>query len=240
MTNIHVGTSGWHYKHWKGPFYPEDMPPRDFLAFYADRFRSTEINNSFYKQPEKRVLRGWRDLVGNDFVFAFKANRYITHMKKLKDPKEPLSNLYGVAEALGDALGPILFQLPPRWKFNEERLQNFLSELSDDHRHTFEFRDESWLNPRTLDLLREYGQSFCIYELGGMTSPTEITSDFVYIRLHGPGDKYQGRYDTESLRSWADAISSWERAGKDVYCYFDNDDSGYAAMNAAELAEMVT
>lgn len=239
MPNAHVGTSGWHYKHWKGPFYPADMSPKNFLAFYSERFRTAEINSSFYKQPDKNVLRGWRELVGEDFVFAFKANRFITHMKKLKDPVDPLRRLYDVAEALGETLGPILFQLPPGWSFNEERFENFLKELSSDHRHTFEFRNETWLNSRTLQLLRDHEQAFCIHELAGFLSPKEVTTDFVYIRLHGPGDKYQGRYDKETLGTWAGAISSWKRAGKDVYCYFDNDESGYAAINAAELAEMV-
>ncbi|MEX0599268.1 MAG: DUF72 domain-containing protein, partial [Rhodothermales bacterium] len=153
---IHIGTSGWHYDHWKGPFYPEDMPSEKFLAFYAERFRTVEINNSFYKLPSKKTLRSWREIGGDNFVFSFKASRYLTHMKKLKDPEEPLRKIYDVAETLGAQLGPILFQLPPRWTFNPERFERFLSILSSDHRHVFEFRDESWFDERALDLLREH------------------------------------------------------------------------------------
>lgn len=237
---IHIGTSGWHYDHWKGPFYPDDMPTADYLAFYAERFRSAEINNSFYRLPSKETLRQWRDTVGNGFVFAFKASRYLTHMKKLKDPEEPLQNVYDAAEALGDALGPILFQLPPRWRFNAERLEHFLETLSDDHRHVFEFRDESWFDERAYDLLRDHNAAFCLYELAGRQSPRETTADFVYVRLHGPGaEKYQGRYDRQALGGWAGALTAWSDSVGDVYLYFDNDEKGYAVINAGEMKEMV-
>jgi uncharacterized protein YecE (DUF72 family) len=225
--------------HWRGPFYPEDMPPRQFLTYYAERFDTAEINNSFYRLPTANIFGTWRDSVADDFIFAVKASRYITHMKKLKDPEEPLSRLYGAVEGLGKKLGPILFQLPPGWKFNAERLETFLDALSDKHRHTFEFRNATWFNEQTLELLRKRSAAFCIYELEGMISPKEVTADFLYVRMHGPGGKYQGRYDRETLAGWVKKFKSWARSGKDVYCYFDNDDSGHAAMNAAEMREMV-
>lgn len=235
----HIGTSGWHYDHWKGPFYPEDTPSSSFLALYAEQFRTAEINNSFYKLPSRETVQSWRETAGDAFTFAFKASRYLTHMKKLKDPAEPLDKVYESADALGDALGPILFQLPPRWKFNADRLENFLEHLSTDYRHAFEFRDESWFNAEAYGLLRQHGAAFCIYELAGRQSPRETTAEFVYIRLHGPGDKYQGRYDRRTLGGWAGAISAWIRSVGDVYCYFDNDEAGYAAINARELQDMM-
>lgn len=136
-------------------------------------------------------------------------------------------------------LGPVLFQLPPRWKFNKERFDNFLSILPGKYRYTFEFREKSWWNDDVLELLKEHNCAFCIYELAGTLTPKEITADFVYIRLHGPGDKYQGSYIIKELSGWADVISSWQGKNKDIYIYFDNDDSGYAVKNALELQEML-
>ena len=140
---------------------------------------------------------------------------------------------------LEDRLGPILFQLPPHWHFNRERLRDFLAALPRKYRYALELRDPTWLNQEAYDLLRDYGAAFCIYELAGRISPKEVTADFVYIRLHGPGGAYQGRYDRQTLAGWAGAISAWAAQGKAVYCYFDNDEAGYAALNALELREMV-
>lgn len=235
-----IGTSGWHYDHWRGPFYPDDLPEDRWLAFYRQRFSTVEINNSFYQLPSRATLEAWREEVPRRFVFAAKASRYITHMKKLKDPAEPLGNFFERMEALGDRLGPILFQLPPRWKANPERLEAFLTELPRGRRCAFEFRDESWFAPEAYEVLAARGAAFCIYELAGRTSPREVTADFAYVRLHGPAsEKYRGRYDRRTLGGWAGAFAAWNRQGKDVYCYFDNDQDGYAAINAGELQEMV-
>jgi uncharacterized protein YecE (DUF72 family) len=160
-------------------------------------------------------------------------------MKKLNDPAQGLATLCERIDALEEKLGPILFQLPPRWHYNEERLQRFLDALSRDYRYAFEFRDASWLNPRCYELLSRYGASLCLYELDGFRSPRELTTDFVYVRLHGPGGPYQGDYDNHSLSGWAGAFSSWMATGRDIYCYFDNDEAGYAALNAASLQAML-
>jgi len=237
--SIHIGTSGWHYDHWVGPFYPEDIAKEDFLAFYGDRFQTVEINNSFYHLPKKETLKKWRDTVGAGFVFSVKASRYITHMKKLKDPEETLSPLLEVVHVLNPKLGPILFQLPPRWRFNLERFRHFLKALPDGHKYAFELRDPSWHDPRAYEAMAERGVAFCMYELAGTRSAKEVTTGFVYIRLHGPGAAYQGRYSTESLSGWAGAISTWVRQGKEVFCYFDNDEAGYAAGDALRLQEML-
>lgn len=237
--SIFIGTSGWHYQHWKGPFYPEGMQPRDFLSFYAEHFRTVEINNSFYKLPSLETMEAWRDTVPEDFVFAVKANRFITHMKKLRDPEQPLRNLYDRIKGLGEKRGPILFQLPPRWHFNPERLAHFLSCLAPDYRYAFEFRDPSWYDPRALELLERHGAAFCIYDLAGHESPIQVTAPFVYLRLHGPGEAYQGLYTEEALQKWAHSIRGWTEQGLDVYCYFDNDQAGYAALNAGQFQAMV-
>jgi len=238
--SIHIGTSGWHYDHWKGPFYPADMDAGEMLGFYSGVFRAVEINNSFYRLPDERTLEHWRDTVSGDFLFAVKASRYITHMKKLKDPKEPLKTFLGRIRILGDRLGPILFQLSPRWNCNAGRLREFLERLPGDYRYAFEFRDPSWFTDEVCDLLRGAGAAFCIYELAGTLSPKEITADFVYIRLHGPGNEaYEGSYDRQALAGWAGAISSWATSGREVFCFFDNDQRGYAAQNARSLAAML-
>jgi uncharacterized protein YecE (DUF72 family) len=234
-----IGTSGWSYDHWDEAFYPGGLATGERLAFYARRFATVELNTSFYQLPARKQLERWRDIAGDGFVFAVKASRYITHMKKLNDPEESLDRLLGRVEALGSALGPILFQLPPRWHCNADRLASFLQQLPDGHRYTFEFRDPSWLVGEILAALRGAGAAFCIYDLAGEVSPKEITADFVYIRLHGPDGPYQGSYDAQSLAGWAGAISAWRDRGLDVYCYFDNDEAGYAPRNAARLAEML-
>lgn len=238
-SHVHIGTSGWHYGHWRGPFYAEDMCDEDYLAFYAEHFHTVEINNSFYRLPDKKTFTAWRKGVPNGFIFAVKASRYITHMKKLKDPVEPLSKLLSHAEALGDKLGPILFQLPGNWNCNTERLRSFLEALPRGYRYAFEFRDESWFRPQVYELLARHGAAFCVYDFDGRLSPQQVTADYVYVRLHGPHGAYAGKYSTDDLVGWARVFSVWVEQGKDVYCYFDNDESGYAPQNALELQSML-
>ncbi len=237
--DVHIGTSGWHYDHWQGAFYPEDMKKSDFLEFYSKRFHTAEINNTFYQLPDKKTLVNWRDIVPKSFIFSVKASRYITHMKKLKDPRKPLSTFFKRIDALGNTLAPILFQLPPHWKCNPERLKSFLELLPDEHLYTFEFRDTSWFCDEVYDILEEHGAAFCIYELAGRLSPKQITADFIYIRLHGPGEAYEGLYGKRALAGWAGAFSAWRNKGFTVYCYFDNDQNGYAAQDAATLQTML-
>lgn len=238
--NIHIGTSGWHYQHWKGPFYKDDEKNENFLEIYCQKFKTAEINNTFYRLPSKKTFEHWAEIVPNDFIFSIKASRYITHMKKLKDPKEPLKNFYKGIEPLGDKAGPILFQLPPSWKINPDRLEDFLNHLSKDYRHTFEFRNETWFDEKIYDTLQKHESSFCIYDLKRNTSPRETTSDLVYIRLHGPAENpYQGEYQKKGLAKWSKSISEWKGQDKEIYCYFDNDQNGYAPKDALRLLEMV-
>jgi len=237
---VHIGTSGWHFDHWRGPFYPRNLPPREMLSFYKEHFQATEINNSFYRLPEIAVLEKWRATVSTDFIFAVKASRFITHMKKLKDPEAGLPPFLDRVQALGASLGPILFQLPPRWRSNKERLRNFLAEVPADCRCAFEFRDLTWLTVEVFEVLAERNAALCFFDLDGRLSPLTITADFVYLRLHGPGDAYEGSYADTALDEWAEQIARWAAAGRDVFCFFDNDQLGYAPLNALTLQRMLS
>lgn len=236
---IHIGTSGWHYPHWKGPFYPLQYSDSALLSYYMKYFHTAEINNSFYQIPQKKTLELWRNTVPGNFNFSVKASRYITHMKKLKDPHQPVSHFLQRIDTLGNKRGPILFQLPPRWKCNPERLESFLKILPKNYRYTFEFRDPSWFNSQVYEILTRYKASFCIYDLDGRLSPKKITADFVYIRLHGPDGPYQGKYNQKTLSDWSSDFSRWSQQNKEVYCYFDNDQAGFAVQNAWELQELI-
>ncbi len=236
---VFIGTSGWSYDHWQGPFYPDDLPKQERLAYYVKHFQSVEINNSFYHLPREATLRHWRDTAPAGFLFSAKASRYITHMKKLKDTGDSVATFLQRIGLLEDRLGPILFQLPPRWRSNLHRLSAFLDTLSSEFRYAFEFRDPSWLTEQTYALLAAHGAALCIYELDGFVSPKLVTTDFAYIRLHGPEGPYQGSYDDSTLSDWANAYSGWLRQNRRVYCYFDNDDAGYAARNALSLQSLV-
>ena len=234
---IRVGTSGWHYKHWVGPVYPKGLAASKMLEWYADRFNAVEINNSFYRLPPESALETWRATVPPGFQFAVKGSRFITHMKKLKDPAPSLEKFFARADLLGSKLGPIVFQLPPNWPVDVDRFADFLPALPPAHRYAFEFRHPSWNTERIYQLLRRHRSALCIYHLAGYTSPLEITSDFAYLRLHGPGGKYQGLYDREALSTWAGLIRSWNI--KAAWAFFDNDDSGFAVQNARELRELL-
>ena len=240
MEGVRIGTSGYHYKHWVGKFYPKGLKPQRMLAFYAQRFDTVELNNSFYRLPSREAFENWHGSTPKGFCFAVKASRYITHMKKLKDPQSGLSNFLPRAEALGSKLGPIVFQLPPHWNCDIDRLAEFLEHLPKEHRYSFELRDRSWHTEKVYDLLRRYNAAFCIYELAGFRSALEITADFTYIRLHGPKEKaYQGSYSRTSLMKWATCIRKWRDELKSVFLYFDNDEAGYAARNADQIKRLL-
>jgi uncharacterized protein YecE (DUF72 family) len=236
---IFIGTSGWYYPHWKGPFYHTDTKQKDFLAYYIKYFHTVEINNSFYQLPAQTTFKLWRQTVPDNFVFAVKASRFITHMKKLKDPHKTTPNFFERVDTLAEKLGPILFQLPPRWKGNPDRLKSFLKALPKKYKYSFEFRDPTWFNEDIYQLLAKYNAAFCIYEFDRRLSPKKVTADFVYIRLHGPHGPYQGQYNQKVLSKWAQDILRWVREKKKVFCYFDNDQAGYAAKDAIKLQEMI-
>jgi uncharacterized protein YecE (DUF72 family) len=238
MAHIRIGCSGWHYKHWVGPFYPEKLPASKMLAHYLSHFDAVEINNSFYKLPNPETFTNWREATPKNFCFAVKASRFITHNKKLSAPENALEKFFPPVEELREKLGPILFQLPPKWRCNAERLEQFLSLLPKRHRYTFEFRETSWLCDNVYEILKRHNAAFCIYELGGFHSPFEVTADWAYIRLHGPGGKYQGSYSHPALDRWAHWIHD-HRHLRQIHVYFDNDQAAYAPRNALELKQLV-
>lgn len=237
--HVHVGTSGWHYNHWRGPFYPAELPATRFLEYYVGRFSAAEINNSFYKLPEEQTLADWSKATPNGFLFAVKGSRYITHMKKLKEGEKSVPQFLDRVKALGDKLGPILFQLPPHWGRNVDRLREFLDALPNGYSYAFEFRDPSWFADEVDRALAAKNAAFCVYDFDGRQSPRTVTADFAYVRLHGPDGPYQGQYDDDTLRDWARVADDWAKQGRDVFCFFDNDEAGYAAQDALRLKQMV-
>lgn len=235
-----IGTSGWVYRHWRGRFYPEDLRARDWFAYYAARFDTVEINNSFYRLPTEAAVEGWRAQAPPGFVYSVKASRYLTHMRKLKEPEDSLERILGRARALQPHLGPVLYQLPPSWKVDAGRLQAFVAALPPDVQHVIEFRDESWYVDPVRSVLEEAGVSFCIHDMADMPNPGWVTGPVVFLRFHGPTKrKYHGSYPTEALESWASRIRGFLAAGHPVYAYFNNDDRAFAAYNALELKSLL-
>ena len=237
---VRVGTSGWIYRHWKGVVYPADLPVRRWLAHYAASFDTVEVNNSFYRLPSEGTFRDWARQAPPGFLFAVKASRYLTHLKKLKDPERPLELFLGRARLLGEHLGPVLYQLPPGWHADVGRLRHFLSLLPADLTHVVEFRDPSWYSDEVRSALAGRGVGFCVHDLRGEPTPEWVTGSAVYVRFHGPTARaYAGRYSRGQLRAWAGRIGRWRRAGHDVYAYFNNDDAGHAVTNARELRSLL-
>ena len=235
----YIGTSGWHYPHWRGRFYPDDLPAHEWLRYYAQHLDSVEINASFYRLPSMSAVRSWVQDAPANFTFALKASRYITHMRKLRAPHASTHALFKVARALGAKCGPILFQLPPRWRCNPKRLADFLRALPRGHDYAFEFRDPSWHNPEVYALLRRHRAAFCMYQLAGFESPHVLTADFTYVRLHGPAAYgYGGLYSDAALAAWVDEIRGWKKLRR-VYVYFDNDEAAYAVRNARTLRALL-
>jgi uncharacterized protein YecE (DUF72 family) len=237
---IRIGTSGFHYKHWIGPFYPEKLQLSKMLDVYMQHFDTVELNATFYRLPPKKAVAVWRESTPENFLFSAKGSRFITHMKKLKDPEPALDRYFDHLDALGAKLGPIVFQLPPFLQPDLERLDTFLSALPGGHQYAFEFRHPAWHNEEIYRTLRKRNAAFCPYDIAGFQSPIVVTADFVYVRLHGPGPgPYQGSYSDEALRAWAGRIREWSQTLKDVYVYFDNDMAGFAVHDAKRLIYLV-
>ncbi|HYC32622.1 MAG TPA: DUF72 domain-containing protein [Gemmatimonadales bacterium] len=219
-------------------FYPPGLRARDELTWFAERFRTVELNNPFYRLPEASTFERWRDAVAHDFCFAVKASRFITHVKRLRDPEEPLATLLERAARLGSALGPILFQLPPTFHADPDRLAAFLAALSRDRRWTMEFRHPSWQIEPVYELLARRGVALCV-PVGGRVQPDLVTTaSFAYIRMHagaGPG----GGFTDDQLRAWAGRVRGLREAGKEVYVYFNNDWEGHAVRDAARMRTLL-
>ncbi len=238
MKKIHIGTSGWYYKHWVQVFYPEEIKSNDRLKYYANFFSTVEINSTFYRLPSDKSVHNWFQQVPGNFIFSIKASQYITHRKHLKDFADSTDKFFKQVDLIQSKLGPILFQLPPSFKINLERLEEFASQLPKGYKFTFEFRDASWYCNETYELLEKYHCALCITDLAGHLSPDVITAPFTYIRLHGPKKAYQGTYGPKKLNEWKERIEKWYNQRIQVFCYFDNDEKGFAIQDAQTLKNL--
>jgi uncharacterized protein YecE (DUF72 family) len=239
MSKVRIGCSGWTYKHWAGAFYPAEVRVKDRLAWYATRFATAEINASFYGLPRETTVQSWTSQVPEGFCFAWKVSRFISHNKKLKDCKASVDLVFGRMSGLGDKQGPALVQLPPSLARDDARLAAFADWLPKDRRIAIEFRHPSWYEPAVLELLEAQGLALCISDHADAPSPSVATADFVYLRLHGPGGRYAGRYRRRELAAWSTRVKAWAADGRDVYVYFDNDIGAAAPADAAALAKLV-
>jgi len=241
MARILIGTSGWHYDSWRGRFFPKELPLRKQLEHYARQFETTELNGVFYRTPTFDSVRSWRAQTTDGFVFAWKASKFITHWKRLsEDSVNSLALIEERLSLLGDKAGPVLFQLPPNFKANAERLVAFLKLLPRGRRYSFEFRHPSWYEPQILRILSRQNVALCLSDHHDAPAPWKRTADFVYIRGHGPGGRYRGHYPSQALSKWAASIRSWKRQGCDVFVYFDNDQKSAAPADARKLKQLLS
>jgi uncharacterized protein YecE (DUF72 family) len=239
VSNIHVGCSGWMYRHWRGLFYPEGLPQKRWFERYAEEFDTVEINASFYRVPLESTFDGWLEKAPPGFRYALKVNRFITHLKKLIGVEEEADRFIGLARKLERALGPLLYQLPPSLHKDLPRLDGFLSRLPQDIEHVVEFRHSSWYEDDVLRLLDRHGVGFVCHDLRGLISPGWASGRTAYVRFHGSGGRYSGRYTDEALLQWTDWCLEQARYGRSVWCYFNNDIHGHAIDDARTMKSMV-
>lgn len=237
--NIHIGCSGWNYRHWRGRFYPEGLTAKRWFAFYADRFDAVEINNSFYRLPAAATFDRWREQAPAGFCYAVKANRFITQAKKLKDCAEPVERMIVPTRHLGQRLGPILYQLPPHLALDLERLETFLRLLPGDLQHVFEFRHASWYVDDTVAMLDSYGAGFVVHDFPGIATPRWVSGTLAYVRFHGATGKYCGRYSDAALGEWADWLDQQRRGGRSAWAFFNNDIDAASIDDALALKAMM-
>lgn len=236
---IRIGTSGWHYKHWAGRFYPEKLRTDKWLEHYARNFDTVEINNTFYHLPREQTMVNWHDRVPAGFLFAVKASRYITHVKKLRNTAGEVERFFGLAGLLGEHLGPILYQLPPNLHKDLGRLEEFIAGIPMRDRTVFEFRHKSWYEQDTFDLLDAQGVALCVHDMGDKAPPRVVTGGMVYVRFHGTDGRYQGNYPDEMLQDWAAWIKGQINSVRAIYAYFNNDIGGHALNNARTLKKIL-
>jgi uncharacterized protein YecE (DUF72 family) len=239
---IFIGTSGWNYKHWmNGAFYPEGLKQSAWLEFYAERFGTVELNNSFYRLPPPETFAAWAKRSPADFIFAVKASRYITHIKRLKDPEESVKLFLKNSSRLGKKLGPILFQLPPRMKVDLDRLEGLRRALSrrKELKVAIEFRDETWLKQEVYAAVERAGWTVCLADWRDLPRDIPVVGPFCYIRRHGTTAQYASLYSDEQVAADAEFATDVARDGRDVYVYYNNDAHAYALKNAFKLIELI-
>ena len=235
---VRIGTSGWNYKHWRGVFYPRDLPAGRWLQYYLRHFDTVEINYSFYRLPTAENFVAWREQVPPGFLFAVKGNRFITHLKRLSDPAEPVGRFFARAGELGPTAGPMLWQLPPTFQCDIERLEGFLAALPWEYQHAFEFRHDSWFTDGVYAALRARDAALCLADRGGGTTPLEITASWTYVRFHG-GVGEGWAYTQPQLREWAERIADYRAQGLTTYAYFNNDPHGHAITDGRRLRSLL-
>lgn len=239
MKKFFIGTSGWKYPHWaNGVFYPQGLAQSKWLEYYAQFFNAIELNITFYRLPEKKVFLKWYNLTPKEFFFVVKGSRFITHIKRLKDIKEPLSLFFDNIGALKDKLAAVLWQLPPNYKIDLRRLELFLKQLKKTKiRQVFEFRDASWFNPKVYALLKKYNACLCIADSNVFPCEKEVTADFIYLRFHGREVLYGSEYSDQELKKWAEFVGHC--VDKTVFSFFNNDARGFAVKNALRFRELL-
>ncbi len=235
----YVGCSGWHYEHWRGLYYPKELPRVQWLSFYARQFSTVELNNSFYHLPSEKAFSTWRGSTPENFIFAVKVSRFITHIKRLRNLGTAVENFLARAGLLGEKLGPLLYQLPPSMKRNDELLQSFLSSLPPEYEHVIEFRHESWIDERVFDILRRHNVGLCVFDMPGLSCPLVATSDFAYVRFHGSQGLYSSCYSDGELSQWARRIARLVQNVRVSYMYFNNDAEAFAVENATTLKNLL-
>lgn len=239
---LHIGTSGWSYKHWHGIFYPDDLSPLKYLEHYFSRFDCVELNSSFYHLPRKSTVEGWLNRTPSNFIFCPKLSRYITHHLRLQNTDEALARFFDIFESLKAKTGPVLVQLPPNLPYEKERTDAFLKLLSDkygDYRFAIEIRHKSWINDEFFTVLEKAGIAFTIAESGNRYPYYEkLTADFVYLRFHGSGQLYSSNYSDPELDYFSSMIKGWLHDNKEVWVFFNNDAHGYAISNSMRLKEI--
>jgi uncharacterized protein YecE (DUF72 family) len=241
MGGIRIGTSGWSYDGWRGRLYPDEVPKRAWLEYYGSQFSTAEINSSFYRTPSLDAVRSWRNQTPKDFLFAWKASKFITHWKRLTSKCDnSIALMQTRLKVLGPKTGVVLFQLPPQFSKNSERLNSFLKLLPRRRRYAFEFRHGSWYDDEILDILHRHDIALCFSDHSDAPSPWTVTAHHVYIRGHGPSGHYRGSYSTATLQRWADAIVAWKSQGRDVFVYFDNDQKAAAPADARHLIKLLS
>lgn len=242
MAHIRVGLSGWSYANWRGAFYPAALSSREYLAFYAREFVTTEINSSFYHFPRPQTYERWAEQVPDGFVFAVKANRLLTHTRRLQEVEASWQRLAQAARALRSHCGPILFQFPPSFQREEQRLADFLQlarESAAELRLVCEFRHASWFTEETYRLLRRYGVALCLADSARYPRHDVLTADFAYCRLHGRPELFASPYPEAELERAARQLQAYSDAGADVYVYFNNTKEGHAIDNARTLLALL-